>query len=346
MSTKGQSLKTATQDCGAGAEGLATDSHGRRINYLRLSVTDNCNLRCRYCMPHDARKLSCGSPPLSYDALLRLARCATEIGIGKIRITGGEPLVRPGLIDFLDKLSALPLLDELVLTTNGMLLEKMASGLRAAGVNRLNVSLDSLDAERFRDITRGGRLSSVLSGLKAAQDAGFPAPKINVVLMRDVNDHEALDFAELTIDAPYVVRFIEYMPTVGEQDWRRSFISGGEILNRIRERYSLEEVKDSGRAGPARNFRIPGAKGALGVVTAVSEHFCGSCNRIRVTAAGFAKSCLFGMGAIDLKPYVVAGREKELQAVLRQIISEKPLGHSLDHRLPDEDKVAMYQVGG
>jgi cyclic pyranopterin phosphate synthase len=346
MSTNGQSLKATTHDCEAGTAATATDSHGRRINYLRLSVTDNCNLRCRYCMPHDARKLSCGTPPLSYDELLRLARCATEIGIGKIRITGGEPLVRSGLVGFLESLSALPLLDELVLTTNGMLLEKMAPGLRTAGVNRLNVSLDSLNPERFREITRGGSLSKVMAGLKAAEKAGFPAPKINVVMMRGVNDHEALAFAALTMDSSLIVRFIEYMPTVGEQDWRRSFISGGEILDRIRAHYPLEEIEKSGPVGPARNFRISGAKGALGVVTAVSDHFCGSCNRIRVTAAGFAKGCLFGMGATDLKPYVAAGNEVALRTVLRQIISEKPMGHSLHHPLPETDRVAMYQVGG
>lgn len=337
-------LKILTQE--GDAKVSATDSYGRRINYLRLSVTDNCNLRCRYCTPHDAGKLSCGSEQLSYDELYRLARCATEIGIRKIRITGGEPLVRPRLIPFLETLSALPQLDELVLTTNGMMLEKMAPGLRAAGVSRLNVSLDSLDAARFRDITRGGSLSKVMTGLRAAEDAGFPAPKINVVVMRGVNDHEALAFAELTMNRSHTVRFIEYMPTVGEQDWQRSFISGGEILDSIRARYPLEEIEESGHGGPARNYRIPGAKGALGVVTAVSNHFCGSCNRIRVTAAGLAKGCLFGMGSTDLKPYLAAGKEDALREILLRIVSEKPLGHSLNSQSPPVDKVAMYQVGG
>jgi cyclic pyranopterin phosphate synthase len=164
--------------------------------------------------------------------------------------------------------------------------------------------------------------------------------------MRGVNDHEALDFAALTLDSAYTVRFIEYMPTVGEEDWRKSFISGGEILDRITMHYQMEEVEGSASAGPARNYRIRGAKGVLGVVTAVSSHFCKSCNRIRVTSSGLAKGCLFGMGATDLKPYLASGQEHELRGILRGIISKKPLGHSLDRQTADGEKVAMYQVGG
>lgn len=334
------------RDAGSGGADPAMDSFGRRINYLRLSITDNCNLHCGYCMPRDARKSSCGGAPLDFEDLLRIARCATEIGIRKIRVTGGEPLVRQGVIGFLRHLSALPLLAELVLTTNGILLERMAPALRAAGVDRLNVSLDSLNAERFHKITRGGDLSKVLAGLQAAGEAGFPAPKINVVVMRGVNDREVLDFARLTIDQPYTVRFIEYMPTVGEQDWRQSFIPGDEILERVGAHYRLVEIGDDDRAGPARNFRIVGAQGGLGVVTAVSNHFCHSCNRIRVTSTGLAKGCLFGREASDLKPYLAAGGEENLRRVLLRIVGTKPQEHGPLSQSSDTKKVAMFQLGG
>lgn len=340
-------MTPSTPDGGRAKDAPATDSHGRRVNYLRLSVTDDCNLRCRYCVPPGGRSQTpCRIEPLGFDELLRIARCATELGIAKIRLTGGEPLVRPGLLGFLEELSALPGLCELVLTTNGILLKKMARDLRAAGVARLNVSLDSLDPGRFREITGGGSLARVMAGLEAASAAGFPAPKINVVMMRGVNDHEALDFAELTIDTPYVVRFIEYMPTVGEANWQTSFISGKEILDRIRTRHRLEPIVTAASAGPARMYEIPGAQGALGVVTAVSEHFCASCNRIRVTADGRAKGCLFGMGTTDLAPLAVAGREGALREALRRIIWDKPLGHSLGSEASQTPRVAMYQVGG
>ena len=188
------------------------DTYGRKINYLRLSVTDRCNLRCRYCMPEDGIPLLPQGGILSYEELYLVARTAVSLGIEKIRVTGGEPLIRKGILDFLSRLAGIPGLRQLVLTTNGLLLNEMAGRLKTAGVQRLNISIDSLVPENFRRITRGGEVSRVLSGIAAAEAAGFPI-KLNMVVMRGVNDHEVVDFAALTLDKPYAVRFIEFMPS-------------------------------------------------------------------------------------------------------------------------------------
>ncbi|HEX9079533.1 MAG TPA: GTP 3',8-cyclase MoaA, partial [Desulfuromonadaceae bacterium] len=270
-----------------------TDSLGRTINYLRLSVTDRCNMRCRYCMPAEGIAKQEHDAILSYEELLLIAGTAIELGIEKIRITGGEPLVRAGIVGFLSSLAAIPGLHHLALTTNGLLLADMAHDLHAAGVQRLNVSLDSLDPGTFAAITRGGDLKRVLAGLDAAEEAGFPPPKINVVVMRGVNDAELLDFAEMTRDRGTPVRFIEYMPVVKEEGWQRYSVPGEEILQRLAERYTLEQVDKGPYAGPSKDFRIPGAAGTIGIITAVSGHFCNDCNRIRVTATGRARGCLF-----------------------------------------------------
>ena len=237
-----------------------TDSLGRNINYLRLSVTDRCNMRCFYCMPKEGVEKKQHGSILSYEELQLVAETAVGLGIEKIRITGGEPLVRAGIVAFLGKLSAIPGLRHLALTTNGLLLEDMAADLRRAGVQRLNVSLDSLKQQTFSDITRGGDLNRVLAGLDAAEEAGFPPPKINCVIMRGVNDAEILDFAAMTLSHGNSIRFIEYMPAVREDDWQRYSIPGEEILRCIAERYPLEPVDKGPYAGPSRDFRIPGAR--------------------------------------------------------------------------------------
>jgi cyclic pyranopterin phosphate synthase len=243
------------------------DSYGRRINYLRLSVTDRCNLRCRYCMPaHGIPKLS-PHEILSYEDLSRIALEAVSLGMEKIRITGGEPLVRKGLIGFLENLSGIPGLKELVLTTNGLLLGEMAVALRRAGVQRLNVSLDSLKPITFAAITRGGDLQAVLAGIAATEAVGFPPVKLNVVVMRGGNDDEVLDFAALTVGKAHTVRFIEYMPTGSADGWNSLYVSGDEILQRITSRYALSPLESVQRVGPARNFRISGAAGVIGIIT-------------------------------------------------------------------------------
>jgi GTP 3',8-cyclase len=322
----------------------ATDSYGRRINYLRLSVTDRCNLRCTYCMPAGGVAKLRHREMLSYEDLFRVAAESAALGIGKVRLTGGEPLVRKGLVEFAERLAGIDGLRELVLTTNGLLLKETAHALWRAGVARLNVSLDSLRPATFAAVTRGGDVGRVLDGVAAAEDAGFPPVKINMVVMRGVNDGEILDFAALTLEKGYTVRFIEYMPTVGEEGWSARSVPGSEILEKIGGAYPLLPLVGTETAGPSRNFRISGAKGAIGIITPVSGHFCDSCNRIRVTASGFARGCLFSGDGIDLRQALASADVGALRETLRGVITGKP-GR---HHLADEghSPFAMSGIGG
>jgi cyclic pyranopterin phosphate synthase len=321
-----------------------TDAHGRRINYLRLSVTDRCNLRCRYCMPAEGVPKLSHHDILSFEDLYRIARQAVSLGLEKIRVTGGEPLVRKGVVGFLERLAAISGLKELVLTTNGMALRDFAADLRQAGVQRINISLDSLKPEIFAVITRGGDLKQALDGIAAAETAGFPPVKINMVVMRGINDDEVLDFAALTLGKPYTVRFIEYMPATLEPGWKSLCITGHEILERIGQRYRFHPLGAT-TGGPAENFRIDGAAGTLGIITPISNHFCERCNRIRITAAGLAKGCLFGAHAVDLKPYL-AGGDDALREILRQIATAKPARHGLNNPEVPHAPFTMAQIGG
>ena len=283
---------------------------------------------------------------LTYEELLLIAETAVGLGIEKIRITGGEPLVRAGIISFLSKLSAIRDLRHLALTTNGALLPHMAQDLYRAGVQRLNVSLDSLKKETFARITRGGELHQVLTGLDAAERAGFPPPKINVVIMNGINDSEILDFVELTRIRGNSVRFIEYMPVVREEGWQRYCISGEEILRRIAQLHELQPVDKGNFAGPSRDFRIPGAQGTIGIITAVSGHFCNACNRIRVTSDGRAKGCLFSDVKTDLTPWLRPADPNGLRQVLREIVASKPERHGMSKDGYSHSNFTMSQVGG
>lgn len=322
------------------------DAYGRRINYLRLSVTDRCNLRCCYCMPAEGVAKLAHRELLSYEELFRVSKACVAEGIEKIRVTGGEPLVRKGVVSFLEELSRLPGLKELVLTTNGMQLAELAASLRKAGVARLNISLDSLKAETFARITRGGEVARVLAGIAAAEKAGFPPVKINMVVMRGINDQEILDFAALTIDKPYTVRFIEYMPTLRDQQWEAQSMSGSDILKRIAERYPLLPLVGAEMAGPARNFKIEGAAGAVGIITPISGHFCESCNRIRITAAGQVRNCLFSEQGIDLKPILAESDDEALRRTVRRIVTGKPGRHHLNDGEDEKQRVNMSRIGG
>jgi cyclic pyranopterin phosphate synthase len=322
------------------------DSLGRKINYLRLSITDRCNMRCFYCMPSVGVVDKGHKAVLSYEELLLIAEVAVGLGIEKIRITGGEPLVRLGVVGFLERLAAIPGLQHLALTTNGLLLEEMAADLFQAGVQRLNVSLDSLNPETFRKITRGGDLKKVLAGLDAAEQAGFPPPKINVVAMRGVNDDEILDFAELTLTRGNPVRFIEYMPAIKENGWQRYSISGSEILERISARYPLEEVDRGIFSGPSKDYCIPGAAGHIGIITAVSGHFCSECNRIRVTSTGRAKGCLFADEATDLIPWLRPPDREGLERILKEVVMSKPERHGITRDGYHHTNFNMSQIGG
>lgn len=317
------------------------DKLGRNINYLRLSITDRCNLRCCYCMPPEGIPACDHAEVLRYEDLLSIAEAAVDLGIEKVRITGGEPLVRKGVVDFLDRLGRIPGLTEMTLTTNGLLLEEVACDLKSAGVERLNVSLDSLKADTYQKITRGGNLSQVLGGLDAAEKAGLRL-KLNMVVMRGINDYEVEDFAALSLNRPWSVRFIEYMPTIREKAWQYRVVAGNEILERLQSRFELTTISTSRLCGPAKPYRIESALGTIGIITPMSDHFCGNCNRIRVTAQGVAKSCLLSDQSLDLKPALLQGREA-LRASLLDVIDGKMEQH---HFSDDQRNVQMSGIGG
>ncbi len=317
------------------------DKLGRTINYLRLSITDRCNLRCCYCMPATGVPACEHGDVLRYEELLKITEAAVSLGIEKVRITGGEPLVRKGLISFLKQLGSLSGLTEMTLTTNGLLLEETAERLKAVGVNRLNVSLDSLDHQTYKQITRGGDLKKVLTGLDAAEQAGLRL-KLNMVVMRGINDQEVEAFAALSQKHPWSVRFIEYMPTIREAVWKNRVISGGEILERLKLTFTLSSIPTSRLCGPAKPYRIDGAMGTVGIITPMSEHFCGNCNRIRVTSQGLAKSCLLSDQALDLRSALAKGPQS-IRDALVEVIS----GKNQQHHFEEEERCfQMSSVGG
>jgi cyclic pyranopterin phosphate synthase len=310
------------------------DKFKREINYLRVSITDRCNLRCVYCMPKEGVSLIGHEDILSYEEMLRIIRIASKLGIVKVRVTGGEPLVRRGLVGFLTSLGEFGL-EDISLTTNGILLESFADPIRKAGVGRINVSLDSLDPERYARITRGGDLAAVLRGLEQADRAGFSPIKINVVTVKDFNDDEASQFARLTLEKPYEIRFIELMPIGGKNDSADKYVSNDELMKRIGLMGKLLPVEDGrqgkGLAGPARRFRFEGARGVIGFISPISHNFCHACNRLRLTADGGLRACLMVDGEIDLKAPMRRGcTDEELEQLIRQAIMGKPRGQQTD----------------
>lgn len=325
---------------------MLVDPHDRRINYLRLSVTGRCDLRCGYCRPQGDGNGPAAPELLSDEALLLIARTSVGLGIEKIRVTGGEPLVRHGILRLLSRLSAIPGLAKLVLTTNGLRLAEMAPGLREAGVESVNVSLDSLRADRFARITGGGDLRRVLAGIEKAQGCGFHRVKINTVVMRGINEDEIEEFAALTLDRPIRVRFIEYMPAASGLGARGITVPGEEILERLSKRFHLRTLQKEKLGGPARYFRVEGGAGAVGVITPISCHFCSDCNRIRVTSSGVAKGCLFSRKDVDLKPFLRRGGLEGLREALHEVVRRKPDRHPLSSDGLGAAPFAMSAVGG
>jgi len=310
------------------------DKFKREINYLRVSITDRCNLRCIYCMPKEGLSLIGHEDILRYEEILRIVRIARKLGIVKVRITGGEPLVRRGVVDFLSSLGRMDL-EDISLTTNGVLLESLAEPIRKAGVGRINVSLDSLVPEKYARITRGGDLSAVLRGVEHAERAGFSPIKINVVTVRGFNDDETLSFARLTLDKPYEIRFIELMPIGTEKDSADKYVSNDELMERIGGVGNLLPVERGKRGkdigGPARRFRLEGARGVIGFISPISHNFCHACNRLRLTADGGLRACLMVDGEIDLKTPLRRGcTDEDLEQLIRRAIMNKPRGQHTD----------------
>jgi len=318
------------------------DNHHRRLTYLRLSVIDRCNLRCRYCMPPQGPPLLPHREILTYEEMLRLVGLFVDRGVNKIRVTGGEPLLRRGLLDFLSRLQQAAPGVELCLTTNGLLLADMATDLRAAGISRVNVSLDSLDRRRFQDITRRDALDRVREGIDAALATGFDPVKINMVPLAGVNDDEIADFGRLSLERPLVVRFIEFMPVGDRSGWRPDMVvSTQEVMRRLAPLGRLEPIDPGPGDGPARRFRIEGAPGEVGFISAMTDHFCQTCNRLRLTAEGRLRPCLLSDTEIDLKTPLRSGlTDAELADLLTQAAGLKP------RRPTDEAHRPMSSIGG
>lgn len=327
---------------------MLQDNFGRTIDYLRLSITDRCNLRCRYCMPENGVESLPHQDVLSYEELLRLTRIAVDLGVRKVRITGGEPLVRRGLVGFIRQLRELDPALELALTTNGILLAPLAAELKAAGLNRINVSLDSLRPERFREISRRDGLNEVLAGLQRAAEVGFAPIKINMVPIRGVNDDEIEAFAGLARTNPWEIRFIEFMPVSEGLDYSPAQrVGADEIIARLQRLGELEAVTSSATAGPANCYHIAGYLGRVGIIPAVSQHFCAECNRLRLTADGRLRPCLFSTEEIDLRSRMREGAsDEELSELLLQATASKPLGHRIGSDDFSPASRRMHGIGG
>jgi cyclic pyranopterin phosphate synthase len=320
------------------------DPFGRSINYLRISVTDRCNLRCIYCMPPEGVPQMSHSEILSYEEIRTVVRAAAELGINKIRLTGGEPLVRAELPKLIKMLSRIEGIQELSLTTNGTLLKNYALELRQAGLSRINLSLDTLKPDRFRYITRLGRLEDVLEGISAAKKAGFDPVKINAVVMQGINDDEILDFARMTCEEGCHVRFIELMPFKG----MAGFVPSVEVRQRISLLGKLEPCPSITGNGPARYYRLAGAKGTIGFISPLTElPFCSRCNRIRLTPDGRLRPCLLGEDEIDLKmPLRNNASTEELRRLILKAVASKPEHHHLEGGNGRPVKRKMSQIGG
>jgi cyclic pyranopterin phosphate synthase len=332
------------------------DDFGRAINYLRVSVTDRCNLRCVYCMPPEGVEKQSHRDILRYEEMALIVRAAAELGISKVRLTGGEPLVRLGLPDFVRMIADIPGIDDLSLTTNGTLLARYAADLAAAGLDRVNISLDTFRPDRFAQITRCGRLEDVWAGIAAAEAAGLVPIKVNVVVVRGLNDDEVADFARRTVSDGWNVRFIELMPIGASADWDGDgSVPIPEIRARIEAKFGLlSEVHGPRGNGPARYYQIDGSTGTIGFIGALSDHFCSRCNRLRLTADGRLRPCLMSDQEIDLRQALRGGASSEgeaaarleaVKAVLAQAIRLKPQRHHLDQALAPRDRT-MSQIGG
>ncbi|MFO0806474.1 MAG: GTP 3',8-cyclase MoaA [Gemmataceae bacterium] len=323
------------------------DTFGRRHNNLRISVTDRCNLRCTYCMPEDVTFRD-KSELLSFEEIARFTRIATGLGVDKVRLTGGEPLVRKDLHKLVRLLAAIPGLRDIGLTTNGILLKEQAATLHDAGLRRLNVSLDTLDASRFEELTRRSGLDRVLAGLEEAKRVGFDPIKVNAVAIRGVNEVDVVPLARFCRERGFELRFIEYMP-IGAEAWERDkVLFGEEILERIgREVSPLSPAPNPDPRAPAADFEYADGGGRVGIIASVSRPFCGSCNRLRLTAEGKLRNCLFALSETDVKPLLrTPGSEERIADVIRGTVWDKWAGHEFNTSHFVKPDRTMHAIGG
>lgn len=332
----------------SGRSSPLVDRFGRVHTDLRVSITDRCNLRCTYCMPAEGLDWLPRAEVLTDDEVVRLIRIGTQrLGITEVRLTGGEPLLRRGLPQLVARLASLTPSPELSLTTNGIGLSRIASALRDAGLSRVNVSLDTLRAERFAEITRRDRLADVLEGLRAARTAGLTPVKVNAVPVRGVNDDEIADLAAFSVNGGYRMRFIESMPLDAQGAWARDrMVTAQEILDRLGERFDLVPVERQDNA-PAEEWRIAGTQTTVGVIASVTRPFCGNCDRVRLTADGQLRNCLFATKESDLRALLRGGADDAaLEAAWRASVAGKGPGHAIDSPEFRRPQRPMSAIGG
>lgn len=325
----------------------AMDQYGRAMTYLRISLTDRCNFRCVYCMPALGMKFQPRQELLTDDELLRVVGLCAELGFTKLRLTGGEPTIRPHITELVRAMKAFPGIEELSMTTNGLLLGRLAAGLSEAGLDRVNVSIDTLDPDKFKLMTRGGRLDLVWQGIEAAEACGMTPIKLNTVVIAGQNDREVHEMAALTIDRPWQVRFLEIMPLEGVGDVHdEGLVTSEQTRLHLEERFGSLVPVEADAADPARLWRLPGARGTIGFISPVSEPFCAACNRVRLTADGKLRLCLLRHDEVDLRDMMRSGADDELiRDQLRRGIWRKPWGHLLADGRRDTVR-GMSQIGG
>ena len=329
---------------------VLSDRFGRRVSYLRISLTDRCNLRCVYCMPEHGVPYEDREDLLTLDEIMRVVRLLSQHGLTKVRLTGGEPLVRGAdVVELVRRISEIPVISDLGLTTNAVLLSPLVKSLKEAGLRRINISLDTLRRDRFLKIARMDKFDIAVEGLKAAESAGLDPLKLNMVMMRGINDDEILDFAALTMSKNYHVRFLEYMPIgqVTPYEWKAKYIGNDEVIARLSSKFKLESV-ETALSSTASVYKIDGAVGTIGVISPISHKFCDGCNRLRLTANGFLVPCLSDNYEYDLRQYLRSGKSDE--EILRHVgiaLSNKPEHSDFEGRVQKGGSLRiMAQIGG
>jgi cyclic pyranopterin phosphate synthase len=325
------------------------DRFGRPITYLRISVTDRCNLRCVYCLPEAGVQWQPRENQLTAEEIARVTETAAHGGVKRVRLTGGEPLVHPEIVEIVRRIASIPGIEEVSLTTNAMLLERLARPMAEAGLKRVNISLDTLDADKFKRITRGGKIDCLWRGIVAAETFGLAPLKLNTVVVNGVNADELPALARLTIGNPWHVRFIELMPVGNAQNWGEGFPASPDRYISVQNMqaclasFELQPISTPIGNGPARTFRIPGALGTVGFISPLGEHFCQNCNRLRLTADGYLRPCLLLDGEINVREALRAG--EPILPLIQKAVDAKPEGHELRvHHYPESRRMA--QIGG
>jgi cyclic pyranopterin phosphate synthase len=323
------------------------DRYNRHLNYLRISITDRCNLQCMYCVPRDLIPRLSHAEVLRYEEILRIVRIGIHLGISKVRVTGGEPLVRKGVYGFLAELTQIAGLSDVSLTTNGVLLKDNIEKIHAAGISRINISLDTLSRKKFAEITGRDAFDRVWQGIEAAQALGFDPIKLNVVALNGINDDELIDMARLSFSYPFHIRFIEYMPMGKSRMGNGPLLLAPEIKKQIRKLGKLLPVQNSDNDGPAKRYKFEGAVGEIGFIAALSQHFCNKCNRLRLTAGGQLRPCLLSDHQEDLKVALRKGfSDRQLAEIFIKAVQHKPSDHNLAS--PNGARVCsqMRTIGG